>query len=112
MSATRTVKGVFFLAVSLLGGALGSALAIHWLVRTGDGWAPLPLVLGALFGGLGWLLAENLGEAVTLLLATAFPGLVVLVFLENQTWRILTIAFLCGFNIGKLAGGFYRESGD
>ena len=109
---TGIARGTFFLAVSLLGGALGSALVVHRVVPALAGWPFLPLFLGALFGALGWLLAENLGEAVILLLETAFPGLVVLFFLESQTWRILTISFLCGFNIGKLAGGIYRESGD
>ena len=69
----------------------------------------LPVGLGVVFAVLGWFLAENIGEAIAILLATAVLGGVALVFLESATLRIVVIAFLCGFNCGKLAGGVYLE---
>ena len=83
----------------------------HRLIDGGTGSGFLPLILGAVFGGLGWMLAENIGEAIFLLLVTVVLGSVVLVYIQSDLLRIVVIAFLCGFNIGKFAGGVYRDVG-
>jgi hypothetical protein len=106
----RTAEGKLFLAASMLAGGLASAALAHRLIDDGAGSSFLPLALGAAFGGLGWLLAENIGEAIVFLLITSFMGAMALFYLQSETLRIVVIAFLCGFNIGKLAGGVYRES--
>jgi hypothetical protein len=92
----------------LAGGGASAALA-HRLIDGSAGSGLLPFVLGAVFGGLGWLMAENIGEAIVFLLITAALGTVMLVFLPSQTLRIVVIAFLGGFNVGKFAGGVFRE---
>lgn len=109
MTKARLFGQSSVLAGSMVGGALASALSTHWLASPGTGCETLSLILGAAFGFLGWFLSENLGDAVVVLMGTAFPGLVVLSFLQDETLRIMAIAFLCGFNIGKLMGGIYKE---
>lgn len=63
MPGKRTVKGVLLLAASVLVGGIASATVAHRLISGSSGPGPLPLVLGVVFSGLGWLLAENIGEA-------------------------------------------------
>jgi hypothetical protein len=111
MTGKRTVAGVLLLAISMAGGGITSIAVAHRLVDGGDGFGFLSLVLGAVFGGLGWLLAENIGEAILLLLFTVALGAVILVYIQSDVLRIVVITFLCGFNIGKFAGGVYREFG-
>jgi len=105
----RTVTGVLLLAASMLAGGLASVALAHRLIDGGPGSGFLPFVLGAVFVGFGWLLAENIVEAVVFLLITAVLGAVALIFLRSEMLRIVVIAFLCGFNVGKFAGGVYRE---
>jgi hypothetical protein len=109
MPEKLTAVGVLLLAASMLAGGLASVALVHWLIGGRAGSGLLPLVLGAVFGGLGWLLAENIGEAAALLLLTGIVGAFALAFLQSESLRIVVIAFLCGFNVGKLAGGVYRE---
>jgi hypothetical protein len=106
---TPRIISSLLMAVSVIGGGLISAFVVRWQAGTQSPWDPLPLILGAVFGALGWLLAENLGDAVVILFGTSLPGMVILAYLDNGTFRILIFAFLCGFNIGKLTGGIYRE---
>jgi hypothetical protein len=109
MSRKKTVVKMFLLIASILAGGFASAMAAHWLVDGGAGISYLALFLGAFFSGLGWSLAENIGETIVFLLITGVLGGVALIFLSSEMLRIIVIAFLCGFNIGKLAGGIYRE---
>ena len=100
------------MAASMLAGGLASMALAHRLIDGGTGPGILPLVLGTVFTGLGWMLAENVGETIVFLIITAIMGTVALIFLQSGTLRIFVIAFLWGFNIGKVAGGIYREYGD
>ena len=109
MVRKRTVTGGLLLTASMLAGGLASAALAHRLIDGGSGSGLLSLVLGAVFVGLGWLLAENIVEAVVFLLITVVLGAVALIFLRSVMLRIIVIAFLCGFNVGKFAGGVYRE---
>lgn len=93
----------------MIGGALASTLLPHWFFGVSILWNPSALLLGAAFGFLGWFLSENLGDSVVVLIQTVFPGLVVLSYLNNEMWRTLAIAFICGFNTGKLIGGIRRD---
>jgi hypothetical protein len=97
------------MALSIPGGGLASFLMVRWLVDGGAALGCLSFILGALFAGAGWFLAENIGEAAFLLLGTGALGAVVLTHLQSDLWRIVVIAFLCGFNMGKVGGGIYRE---
>jgi hypothetical protein len=95
------------MTVSMAAGGFASAVLAHRLVDGGFGL--LPIVLGAVFAGVGWLLGENIGDAAFLLLLTGLVGAVVLAYLQGERLRIIVIAFVCGFNIGKIIGGIYRE---
>ena len=99
------------MALSILGGGLVSVVMTQWLIDGRATFGYLSFALGALFGGLGWFLAENIGDAAFLLLGTGALGAVVFTHLESELWRIVMIAFLCGFNLGKIGGGIYREYG-
>ena len=99
------------MVVSILAGGFASAALTHRLVDGGGVFDCRSFILGAVFGGIGWFLAENLGEAAFLLLLTGIVGAVTLSYLQSEIWRIVVIAFLCGFNIGKICGGIYREYG-
>jgi hypothetical protein len=112
MARKQTVTGVLLLATSMLAGGLASVVLAHKLVDGETDFGLLPLVLGAVFGGLGWMLPETIIETVIFLLITGVMGAVALVFLQSETLRIVVIAFLCGFNVGKLAGSIYREVRD
>ena len=109
MSRKKTVTKMLLLIASILAGGFTSAVAAQWLVDSGAGTSYLALFLGAFFSGLGWSLAENIGETIVFLLITSALGGVALIFLRSEMLRIIVIAFLCGFNIGKLAGGVCRE---
>ncbi len=111
MLTKKSVTGIWILLliVSMLAGGLASAALASRLEVGEGGLGFLPLILGTIFGGIGWFLAENIGDAAFLLLITGSAGAVVLVYLQSETLRIVTIAFLCGFNIGKICGGIYRE---
>ena len=99
------------MVLSIMGGGLASALMARWLVDGGVGYGVLSFALGAPFGGLGWFLAENIGEAAFLLLGTGALGAVILTQVQSDLWRVVVIGFLCGFNMGKIVGGIYREFG-
>ena len=92
----------------MIGGALSSVVAVRLVTGLETGWAA-SLVLGGLFGALGWMLADTMGDAVVVLIETSFPGLVVLAFLENDWSRILAATFICGLNAGKLIASAERE---
>jgi len=109
MEGRWTATGVLLLATSMLAGGGASAALAHKLIDGSAGSGFLFFVLGAGFGGLGWLMDENIGEAIVFLLITTVLGTVALVFLSSETLRIVVIAFLCGFNVGKLARGVYKE---
>jgi len=109
MSGKKTVIKILLLIASILAGGFTSAMAAQWLINGGAGIFNLAFLLGAFFGGLGWSLAENIGETIVFLLITSVLGGVALIFLNSEIPRTVVIAFLCGFNIGKLAGGIYRE---
>ena len=109
MPQKRTVVEGLFMAITILAGALGSAALARWILGGDAGFRLLPLILGAVWGGVGWLLAENIGDAAFLLLITGLVGAVVLAYLPSETLRVAVIAFLCGFNVGKVGGSIYRE---
>jgi hypothetical protein len=109
MAKKRNTMSPLVMALSILGGGLASALMTRWLVEGGVGYGYLSFTLGALFGGAGWFLAENIGKAVFLLMGTGALGAVLFTHLQSDLWRIVVIAFLCGFNLGKFVGGIYRE---
>jgi hypothetical protein len=111
MKIEKIVRVLLF-TVSTLGGGLASIVLTRWLVNGGGGVDFLPFILGAAFGLFGWFLAENIGEAIFLLLATGVLGMVIFTHLQSETWQIVVIAFLCGFNTGKFCGAIYREYGD
>ena len=111
MAKKQHTISLLVMALSILGGGLASALLTRWLVEGRVGFGYLSFTLGALFGGAGWFLAENIGEAAFLLLGTGALGAVILTHLQSELWRIVVIAFLCGFNMGKIGGGIYREYG-
>ena len=54
------------MALSILGGGLASVVMARWLVEGRAGFGYQSFTLGALFGGVGWFLAENIGEAAFL----------------------------------------------
>ena len=114
MQGKKSVTGIWLLllTVSMLAGGFASAALASRLTGWEGGLGLVPLVLGAVFGGIGWFLAENIGDAAFLLLITGSAGAVVLAYLQSQTLRLITVAFLCGFNIGKICGGIYREYRD
>jgi hypothetical protein len=109
MPQKRTVTDVLVMAGSILAGGLTSAALVQRLVDGAGGMGLLPLVLGAAFAGMGWFLAENIGDAAYFLLLTGLVGAVTLAFLHSGPWRTVVIAFLCGFNTGKVLGSIYRE---
>ena len=109
MAQKRTMTVILLMAVSMVAGAFGSAVLAHNLVDGAAGFGLWTLALGAVFGGVGWLLGENIGDAAFLLLLTGLVGAVLLAFLQGEMLRIVVIAFLCGFNTGKIIGGIYRE---
>jgi hypothetical protein len=111
MVKERSKASLMVMALSILGGGLASALMTRWLVEGSIDFGFLSFTLGALFGGAGWFLAENIGEAAFLLLGTGALGAVILTHVQSDLWRIVLIAFLCGFNMGKIGGGIFREYG-
>ncbi len=96
---------------TVLAGGVASAALVHRLVDGGAGFSYLALFLGAFFSGLGWSLPETIVETIVFLLITCVMGGVALVFFQSEMLRVAVIAFVSGFNIGKLAGGVYRELG-
>jgi hypothetical protein len=111
MDKKRNTMSLLVMALSILGAGLASVVMTRWLLEARGGFGYLSFTLGTLFGGVGWLLAENIGDAAFLLLGTGAVGAVVLTHLQSELWRIVVIAFLCGFNMGKIGGGIYREYG-
>jgi hypothetical protein len=109
MAEKRNTMSLLFMALSILVGGLASFVVARWLVEGGAAWSYLSFILGVLFAGAGWFLAENIGEAAFLLLGTGVLGAVILAYVQSDLWRIVVIAFLCGFNLGKIGGGIYRE---
>lgn len=106
----QNLTEVLILAASMLAGGVASVALAHRLIDGGAGVGILSFILGSVFAGLGWwLLAETIVETIIFLLFTAVIGLVALLHLRSETLRIVVIAFLCGFNIGKLAVSVYRE---
>ncbi len=96
----------------MLAGGIASTALVHRLVDGGAGYSLLPFILGAVFCGLGWLLAETIVETIVLLLITGVMGAVALILLQSEILRVVVIAFVCGFNVGKLVGGVHREFRD
>lgn len=101
---------ILFVA-TILGGGLASALASQWLAAGGAGTFNLAFFLGSFFAGLGWSLAETVFETMVFLVITGVLGALALIYLESGILRAVVIAFVCGFNIGKLAGAVHREPG-
>ena len=104
-----TRMGIVFMVFSMAaGGLVSAALAPRLAVEPGGSilWS---LILGAVFSGVGWLLAENIGDAAFLLLLTGLVGAAALTYVQSQALRVVVIAFVCGFNIGKVSGSIYRE---
>jgi len=109
MAAKRDLAGWLLMAASMAAGGVAAAALAHRLVGGVGVLDLLPLLLGAAFGCLGWFLGENIGDAAFLLLLTGLVGAVAFTILQGETVRTLVIAFVCGFNIGKVIGAIYRE---
>ena len=109
MSRKKTVIKILLLIASILAGGFTSAMAAQWLITGGAGIFNLAFLLGAFFGGLGWSMAETMVENVVFLVITTVLAGVAFIFLQSEMLRTVVIAFLCGFNIGKITGTIYRE---
>ncbi|MGD8353580.1 MAG: hypothetical protein PVJ01_05375 [Pseudomonadota bacterium] len=109
MSKTQDFKSTAFMITAILAGALVSVVLSCKLVYGDAVFDYRSFLLGAAFSGLGWFLAENIGEAAFLLLLTGTIGAVALSYLHSEMWRVVLLTFVCGFNIGKICGGIYHE---
>ena len=109
MSRKPAPIGALLLGMSMSAGGLASTALAGILIHGKVQLDLLPVMIGAVFAGLGWLFTETIVESIVFLVITAVMGFIALTYIESTILRIMIIAFVCGFNIGKIGGGINKE---
>jgi hypothetical protein len=99
--------GVYFIAI-ILGAGASFALAAYWL-EFSPPW--LALLVGAVFGLIGFSIGENIGEAIMLsLIMGVLTGILLSSFPEIAIIRTGVVPAVTGFCAGELVSGIWKET--